>query len=260
MKLRQYQIDAFSDRLFAGNPAAVVALPAWLEDRQLQAIATENNLSETAFYVPGASGYALRWFTPAAEVDLCGHATLATAHVLFQHEAVSAAHVTFTTRSGTLTVARAGEQLAMRFPARSPVPCRAPDALLRALGEPPAQVLAADDYVVVYAAAPTVRALAPDMHLLRQVGLRGVAVTAPGETADFVSRFFAPKLDVPEDPVTGSAHCELAPYWGERLHKETMQALQCSPRGGRVDCRLSGEHVVLSGRAVTFMTGTIHVD
>lgn len=260
MTLKQYQVDAFSERVFGGNSAAVVPLRAWLPDAVLQAIAEENNLSETAFFVPRGAQFELRWFTPVAEVDLCGHATLAAAHVLFAHEGFAGPSLSFHTRSGELAVTRAGAELEMSFPAKMPVPCAPPEALLRALGPAPEAVLAADDYVVVYPREDIIRTLQPDMGLLAALDRRGVVVTAPGQTADFVSRFFAPKLGIAEDPVTGSAHCELAPYWGQRLNRTSMRAFQCSKRGGWVGCRLLGDRVMLSGRAVTFMQATLSLE
>lgn len=260
MKLRQYQVDAFSERLFGGNPAAVVLLDAWLPDALLQAIAEENRLSETAYCLRREAEVELRWFTPVAEVDLCGHATLAAAHVLFRHEGQEGASITFATRSGLLTVQRFGDDLEMSFPARVPVPCEAPALLVRALGVEPLEVLAADDYVAVYADEDTVRALAPDLGGLSALDRRGVVVTAPGNEVDFVSRFFAPKLGVPEDPVTGSAHCELAPFWGRRLNRTSLRAFQCSRRGGSLGCRLAGDRVLLTGRARTFMEAVIDVE
>ncbi len=260
MKIKQYQVDAFSEKIFGGNPAAVVPLQSWLPDSLLQAIAEENNLSETAFFVPAGSQFELRWFTPLAEVDLCGHATLATAHVLFNHEGVSSQSVSFLTRSGELVVKRLGSGFEMNFPAREPSPCELPAELLKALGEQPIETLAADDYIVVYESEDTVRRIAPDMALLCQVGLRGVVITAPGREFDFVSRFFAPKLGVPEDPVTGSAHCSLAPYWGKRLNRTWLRALQCSRRGGEVGCELVANRVLLSGHAKTFMEAIITVE
>ena len=260
MKIRQYQVDAFSEKIFGGNPAAVVPLQSWLPDSLLQAIAEENNLSETAFFVPAGSQYELRWFTPLAEVDLCGHATLATAHVLFAHEGVSSQSVSFLTRSGELVVKRLGSGLEMNFPSREPSPCELPAELRKALGEQPIETLAADDYIVVYESEETVQRIAPDMALLCQVGLRGVVITAPGREFDFVSRFFAPKLGVPEDPVTGSAHCSLAPYWGKRLNRTCMRAMQCSRRGGEVGCELVADRVLLSGSAKTFMEAVITVE
>jgi len=257
MKLTQYQVDAFSANVFGGNPAAVVPLSAWLADVELQAIAEENNLSETAFYVPVETGFELRWFTPVAEVDLCGHATLATAHVLFQHERFSASVISFHTRSGELLVRCSGELYEMNFPAKQPIACHVPELLVRALGVQPLEVLAADDYLAVFDSEATVRSLTPNMSLLAELDLRGVMVTAPGLKTDFVSRFFAPKLGIPEDPVTGSAHCVLAPYWAKHLNRSTMTAFQCSRRGGDVGCRLEGDRVFLTGRAVTFMQATI---
>lgn len=257
MKIRQYQIDAFASRPFTGNPAAVCPLEAWLDDALLQAIAEENNLSETAFFVPAGDGFELRWFTPATEIDLCGHATLASAHVLFELLGYGEAQVVFSTRSGQLTVCRDADRLAMDFPALPPRPCTTPPALLAGLGETPVETLAADDYIAVFDSAETVRALTPDFSCFRRLDRRGVIVTAPGDDVDFVSRFFAPKLGVPEDPVTGSAHCELTPYWAARLGRETLAARQVSRRGGELTCRLQGERVILSGRAVTFMCGEI---
>ncbi len=262
MKRKQYQVDAFARRVFEGNPAAVCPLDAWLPDATLQAIAMENNLSETAFYVPDGPGFHLRWFTPVAEVDLCGHATLATAHVLFAELGYAGQSIEFMTRSGRLVVEHKDGMLVMDFPAQPPVPCAAPAALLDGLGAPPVEVLAADDYVVVFDDAAIVRTLAPDMAKLSTLALRGVCVTAPGAAGtdfDFVSRFFAPRYGIPEDPVTGSAHCELAPYWAGRLGKQRLTAYQASARGGDVLCEVRGERVILSGRAVTFMAGEIAV-
>lgn len=260
MKLRQYQVDAFASRAFEGNPAAVCPLQAWLDDSLLQAIAEENNLSETAFFVPSGEGYALRWFTPAAEVDLCGHATLASAHVLFDALDHPGGSVSFYTRSGTLTVERRNGMLAMDFPAIPLAECAAPDALIAGLGRTPAEVLAGTDYVAVFDSEDDVRSITPDLARLRELDLRGVVVTAPGVDHDFVSRFFAPGVGVPEDPVTGSAHCELAPYWAQRLGRDTLAARQVSRRGGDVHCELRGERVVISGPAVTFMEAVIRVD
>lgn len=259
MQLKQYQVDAFTTRLFAGNPAAVVALEKWLPEELMQAIAAENNLAETAFFVPAKEGYELRWFTPLSEVELCGHATLAAAHVLFAHERHTKREIVFTTRGGELRVARRGEALEMSFPARPPAPCKLPRQLLNALGQPPAEVLAADDYLAVYPNEEIVRRLAPDMATLVRLDRRGVAVTARGSDFDFVSRFFAPKLGVPEDPVTGSAHCELAPFWAERTGKTRLRGFQCSPRGGEVGCTIDGDRIVLSGHARTFMEAKISV-
>jgi len=257
MKIRQYQVDAFATRAFEGNPAAVCPLERWLDDALLQAIAEENNLSETAFFVPTPKGYALRWFTPLREVDLCGHATLAAAHVLFDHLGYAGQVIRFETRSGELSVERQGGRLAMNFPSIPPAPCSAPDILAQALGERPIEVLAADDYLAVFDCEASVRAITPDLALLGRLDRRGVIITAPGTEVDFVSRFFAPKFGIPEDPVTGSAHCALAPYWAGRLGKTSLTARQVSRRGGSLVCEIKGDRVLLAGQAVTFMEAEI---
>lgn len=257
MKLKQYQVDAFTTRVFTGNPAAVCPLDTWLDDAMLQAIASENNLSETAFFVPTERGFHLRWFTPVAEVDLCGHATLASAHVLFAILGYAKKQIVFETRSGDLVVESNDGLLVMNFPARVPVTCPAPAALVEGLGCTPLEVLAADDYIAVFQSEDIIQSLAPDFAKLQELDLRGIVVTAPGNAVDFVSRFFAPKLGVTEDPVTGSAHCELAPYWAHRLGKNTMEARQISRRSGNLRCQLRQDRVLLSGRAVTFMVAEI---
>jgi predicted PhzF superfamily epimerase YddE/YHI9 len=259
VKLRQYQIDAFANRVFEGNPAAVIPLSSWLDDAVLQAIAQENNLSETAFFTPSPRGFHLRWFTPTTEVDLCGHATLATAHALFNHLGYAGQTITFETRTCDLMVRRQDAWLVMDFPAFPPEPCAPPEALIRGVGRQPVHVLAADDYVVVFDNEAVIRAITPDHALLCAVDRRGVIVTAPGRDVDFVSRFFAPKYGIPEDPVTGSAHCELAPYWAARLGKTRMKARQLSRRGGEMLCELAGDRVLLSGRAVTFMEAELSI-
>lgn len=257
MKIRQYQVDAFASRAFEGNPAAVCPLENWLDDGTLQAIAEENNLSETAFVVPSEKGFALRWFTLLKEVDLCGHATLATAHVIFNILCYPKQNIVFETRSGELSVARKGALLEMDFPSLSSEPCACPEILTAALGFQPFEVLAADDYLVVYDNEATIRAITPDHSLLQQLDLRGVIVTAPGSDVDFVSRFFAPKYGIHEDPVTGSAHCELAPYWAKKLGKNTLSAKQVSKRGGNITCEVKADRVLLLGNAVTFMEADI---
>jgi len=259
MRIKQYQVDAFASRVFEGNPAAVCPLEGWLKDTLLQAIADENNLSETAFFVPTKDGFHLRWFTPVKEVDLCGHATLAAAHVIFNILGYPKPLVIFATRSGELAVERKGKLLAMNFPAICPKPCDPPDRLLEAFGQPPKEVLAADDYVAVFDSEAIVRKIAPDFAKLNALDLRGVIITAPGQDVDFVSRFFAPKSGIWEDPVTGSAHCELTPYWSSKLEKESLNARQVSKRGGDIQCQMSGGRVVLSGRAVTFMEAEIDI-
>lgn len=257
MKLDQYQVDAFATQAFEGNPAAVCPLGEWLSDDVLQAIAEENNLSETAFFVANGDHYELRWFTPLAEVDLCGHATLAAAHVLFHHLGYARAEITFATRSGDLIVSKRGALIEMNFPGSVPVACDAPSNLLAGLGVDSVAVLAAEDYLVVLENESDVLKVTPDFSLLSTIGLRGVIVTAPGTEFDFVSRCFAPKFGVNEDPVTGSAHCQLAPYWQSRLGKSVLRARQLSKRGGTVGCEVRDDRVVLSGTAVTFMAGSI---
>ena len=265
MKIPIYQLDAFSDRPFAGNPAAVCPLEAWLDDDVLQEIAAENNLSETAFFVGDIGSddarLELRWFTPVSEVDLCGHATLASAWVILNLLAPDRESVSFETRSGRLTVEGAEDDLlVMDFPARPAVPREAPRALVEGLGAAPAEVLASDrDYLVVLDAEDDVRKLKPDFARLRGLDRLGIIASAPGVSADFVSRFFAPSVGVPEDPVTGSAHCTLAPYWAERLGRgdAPLDARQISARGGSLICRHLGDRVTIAGRAALYLSGEI---
>ena len=259
MNLRQYHIDAFATRPFTGNPAAVCPLNDWLDDALLQAIAEENNLSETAFFVPTAKGFRLRWFKPLREVDLCGHATLAAAHVLFEILGYAESVITFETRSGELCVRRKEGVLELDFPALDLISCPAPQALIDGLGQRPLEVLSATDYLAVFDSEETVRSLNPDSSLLKQLDLRGVIVTAPSNDVDFVSRFFAPKYGIPEDPVTGSAHCALAPYWSKRLNKTTFRARQVSKRGGELSCKLLDGRTLISGAAVTVMESTLYL-
>ncbi len=259
MRIAQFIVDAFAAQPFSGNPAAVCPLPHWLPDALMQAIAAEHQLSETAFFVREGADYALRWFTPKAEVALCGHATLAAAHVLFSHLGAEDEQLRFHTRSGVLVVQRLADGLAMDFPASTPQPCDAPAALLQGLGIAPVEVLAAEDYLVVYRNEAELRSLSPDLSPLLQLPLRGVIATAPSEEFDFVSRFFGPKLGIDEDPVTGSAHCQLAPYWARRLGRPRLRAWQASARGGEVGCELLGERVRLQGKAVTFSAGEIQL-
>ncbi len=255
-----YQIDAFTGQVFAGNPAAVCPLAHWLADETLQAIAAENNLSETAFLVQQSAHYELRWFTPVIEVDLCGHATLASAFVVFNYLGFTETAVTFKSRSGDLIVRREGDRLVMDFPARAPMPCETSEALVQALGQPPQAVLASErDYFVVYASEAEVRSLEPDFARLAGLDRLAVIVTAVGEQADFVSRFFAPSAGIPEDPVTGSAHCSLIPYWSKRLGKSQLHAFQISKRGGELWCTDLGERVLIAGRAVRYLEGTIYL-
>jgi predicted PhzF superfamily epimerase YddE/YHI9 len=261
MRLPMYQVDAFTDSLFGGNPAAVCPLPAWLPDATMQAIAAENNLAETAFFVRDGNEYVLRWFTPTVEVDLCGHATLASGHVVFSFLEPQRETVGFRTlKAGTLTVSRRGDILVMDFPALPAEPRDPPAGLLAALGGTPREILGARDYLVVYDTAAEVAALKPDLAALGKVDCFAAIVTAPGEDGiDFVSRFFAPAQGVPEDPVTGSAHCTLVPYWAKRLGKIEFEARQVSRRGGALHCVLDGERVRIGGAAVTYLQGQIEV-
>ena len=266
MKIRLYQIDAFAvpGQPFSGNPAAVCPLDAWLPDDLMQGIALENNLSETAFLVAeGQAGhYGLRWFTPSCEVDLCGHATLASAYAVFSYLQPELDEVAFATRSGELRVRRAGDLLNMDFPSLRGVPCATPDGLAEALGADILETHASDDLMVVVEDAATVVALDPDFGFIAaHVEQRGVIVTAAGEGAagnpDFVSRFFGPSVGIDEDPATGSAHCITAPYWAARLGKTTLLAHQLSARGGTITCEVAGDRVILSGTAAPYLEGWI---
>lgn len=260
MKIPLYQVDAFTRRVFAGNPAAVCPLDAWLPDEQMQAIAAENNLAETAFFVPENGEFRIRWFTPAVEVDLCGHATLASAFVICEKLEPVRQAVRFASRSGELVVTRQEGRYVLDFPARPPSPCAPHPRLVDALGTQPLQVLAARDYLVIYRDEEEVRSLQPDLRLLSEMDRFAVTVTAPGREVDFVSRFFAPAQGVPEDPVTGSAHCTLIPYWSRRLGKTILTARQISARGGELFCEDRGERVFIGGDAVLYLEGRIDVD
>jgi predicted PhzF superfamily epimerase YddE/YHI9 len=267
MRLPIYQVDAFADKLFGGNPAAICPLPQWLPDATMQAIAAENNLAETAFFVREGGGngdavYALRWFTPTVEVDLCGHATLASAHIVFSFLEPKRESVNFQTlKAGTLTVERRTDLLVMDFPARPPSSVKPPAGLLAALGGKPREVFKARDHLVVYGSAAEVSALTPDFAALGKItDCWAVAATAPGENGvDFVSRFFAPAQGIAEDPATGSSHCTLVPYWAKRLGKTDLDARQLSRRGGALRCELRGDRVNIGGRAVLYLEGQITV-
>jgi PhzF family phenazine biosynthesis protein len=259
MELPIYQVDAFSASVFKGNPAAVCPLPSWLPDGKLQAIATENNLSETAFFVRNGVNFQLRWFTPACEVDLCGHATLASAYVLFRELGEPGDILRFDTKSGELRVRQDADRLVLDFPARPPRAVAAEPSLVSALGGNPAEILAAHDYLVRYESEKEVRALSPDMEALKKMDRFAFIVTAPGSDCDFVSRFFAPAKGIPEDPVTGRAHCTLIPYWATRLGKTTLFARQVSARGGELWCKLAGDRVEIAGQATLFLRGTISI-
>lgn len=260
MKLRLLQIDTFTDTVLGGNPAAVCPLDSWLDEPTMQAIAAENNLSETAFFVPNGDGYELRWFTPNVEVDLCGHATLAAAFVVFEDLRPDAKRIDFATKSGRLSVVREGADLVMNFPAQPAATIQTPELLLRALGNAPIEVLAGADYVAVFENATTVAQLRPDLGLLMQLDRRGVVATAPGDDVDYVLRFFAPKNAVPEDPVSGNVQTALAPYWSGKLGKPRMAVRQLSARGGAMVCENHGERISIAGRAVRYMDATISVE
>ena len=257
MKLPYYEVSAFTVNPFGGNPAGVCPLQAWPPDAVLQNIAANNNLAETAFTVPRDNDFDLRWFTPAVEMDLCGHATLAAAFVLFNEQGLQGSDVRFHSRSGVLTVARAGELLTLDFPSRPPTTCDAPEALLRGLGTLPVEVMKARDYLAAFASEAEVRALQPDFAELATLDCLGIIATAPGDDCDFVSRFFAPGAGVNEDPVTGSAHCTLIPYWARRLDKTKLFARQVSQRGGELLCELAGERVRIGGKAALYLRGEI---
>lgn len=259
MKLPYYHVDAFSSELFRGNPAGVCPLERWLPDAVLQNIATENNLSETAFFAPANEGFDLRWFTPTVEVDLCGHATVASAEVLFSELNQPGNTIRFQTRSGPVTTTRRGALIELDFPSRPPSACPGDDLLARALGQAPREVLKARDYLAVYDSQSQVAALTPDFTLLERLDSAGIIVTARGEDCDFVSRFFAPRAGIPEDPVTGSSHCSLIPFWAGRLGKNEMFARQISRRGGELHCRLLGDRVAIGGRSVIFGRGFLEV-
>lgn len=260
MSFPVFHVDAFTATPFAGNPAAVCPLANWLDDDLLLAVSAENNLSETAYFVPRSDSYELRWFTPLCEVKLCGHATLASAFVLMQILAPGRDSVRFETRlSGTLSVRRSGRLLEMDFPALPPWAHRDPPAaLMDGLGVDPAAVVQIEDnYFAVYESEEEVKRINPDFRLLEKLHPFGVAITAPGTDCDFVSRYFAPSYGIPEDPVTGSTHCSLAPYWAERLGKTSLHARQVSERVGELWCEVKGDRVILKGNAVLTLQGEL---
>jgi predicted PhzF superfamily epimerase YddE/YHI9 len=260
MKLPLYQIDAFTSRMFGGNPAAVVILDDWPPDSTLAAIAAENNLAETAFVIPSDDAIRLRWFTPTVEVDLCGHATLAAAHVLFRHYIPSAERLTFSTRSGNLVVTRDGEFLSMDFPSRPGRQVEITDELVSSLGARPLEAYLARDLLTIFDSESAIRDLQPDFPRIASLDVFAVTVSAPGDAVDYVYRFFAPRQGIPEDSATGSANCTLVPYWATRLRKPELLAKQLSPRGGALRCALRGDRVSISGRTVEYLRGGITVD
>ena len=260
MKLPYFEVAAFASKPFSGNPAGVCPLETWPDNSVLQAIAAENNLSETAFFCPRDGQYDLRWFTPEVEIDLCGHATLASAFILYSELGFRGDAIRFRSRSGVLKVTQNDGVLTLDFPSRPPAPCPRPGDLIEALGREPVSVLKSRDYFVVFASEAEVRSLRPDFLALREVDAHAVIATAPGTDCDFVSRFFAPRAGINEDPVTGSAHCTLIPYWSERLKKTEMFARQVSRRGGELYCRQAGDRVHIGGNAVLYLRGEIAID
>ncbi len=257
MDLMLYQIDAFTNKVFKGNPAAVCPLDTWLDDQTLQAIAQENNLAETAFFIPNKGSYDLRWFTPTIEIDFCGHATLATAFVLFELLDYTETDIKFNTRVGEFTVSKDNTNFKMDFPSLSLKPYDIDATLITALGLTPLEAFIGEDIVVLLQSEQQVMDYQPDFELLKTLPARGVSITAAGLKYDFVSRFFGPKAGINEDPVTGSAHCALAPYWSKKLNKTRLSARQVSARGGDVVCEVGNNRVTLYGQAVKYLQGTI---
>lgn len=257
-----YQADAFTDQLFGGNPAAVCPLTEWLPESEMQKIAAENNLAETAFFIKKGNDFEIRWFTPEFEIDLCGHATLATAHIIFTQLNYADDTIHFhTLKAGILTVNLHANLYTLNFPSRVAETALAPTGLLEALGgqAQPVEVLLSRDYMLVYDTESQIRAFEPDYNALSKIDALGIIVTAPGDKCDFVSRFFAPSAGINEDPVTGSSHCNLIPYWAEKLGKNKLYALQVSARLGELWCELKGDRVLMAGKAVTYLKGEIYV-
>ena len=259
MKISLYQIDAFASKLFEGNPAAVCPLNEWLPDEIMQSIAAENNLSETAFFVPKNTGFHIRWFTPKSEVDLCGHATLASAYVLFNILGYKKDKIEFDSKSGMLAVTKDNEWLVMDFPLQPPVPCDIPDEIVAAFDTMPVECLKAEDLIVVFDHENDIESANPDLGQLLKLDMRGVIITAKSTRYDFVSRFFAPKYGIPEDPVTGSAYTQLAPYWASKTGLNRFRVKQLSSRGGELLCKLVDNRVLIYGKAVKYLEGTINI-
>jgi len=260
MEITLYQIDAFASKLFEGNPAAVCPLDAWLTDEIMQSIAAENNLSETAFFVPKGNGYHIRWFTPVSEVDLCGHATLASAYVLFNILGYKKDKIEFDSNSGILAVTKANEWLVMDFPAQPPVSCDIPKEIIKAFDRAPIECLKSEDFIVVFEREIDIESANPDFEQLKKLGLRGVIITAKSTRYDFVARFFAPNYGIPEDPVTGSAYTQLAPYWASKIGSKRFSVKQVSPRGGELTCEVVDDRVLISGKAIKYLEGKIKIE
>jgi PhzF family phenazine biosynthesis protein len=258
MELKIYQVDAFTDKLFRGNPAAVVPLEKWLDDEVMQKIAAENNLAETAFFVKQNDYYNIRWMTPTVEVPLCGHATLATAYVIFNFIDKNSNKIKFYSKSGDLFVEREGEMLSLNFPSNKPHETNIPDEIEECFGVKPIEILSNGFYLfVVFESEKFIRTYNPNIDLIKKLHEHAVIITAKGSDADFVSRMFAPNSGIDEDPVTGSAHTVLIPYWAEKLGKKKMKALQVSGRGGELFCEDLGDRVKISGKAVLYLTGNL---
>lgn len=260
MEISLYQIDAFASKLFEGNPAAVCPLDAWLPDKIMQSIAAENNLSETAFFVPGGNGFNIRWFTPVSEVDLCGHATLASAYVLFNVLAYRKDRIEFGSKSGILTVTKNKARLIMDFPAQPPVACDIPKEIAKAFDTRPTECLRSEDYIVVFENEIDVESAEPDFEQLKKLDLRGVIITARSTRYDFVTRVFAPKYGIPEDPVTGSAYTQLAPYWASKMGARRFTVKQMSSRGGELTCEVVDDRVFITGKAIKYLEGKIIIN
>jgi len=259
MEISLYQIDAFTGRVFGGNPAAVCPLDRWIDDGLMQKIAEENNLSETAFFVRSGKGYEIRWFTPAIEIELAGHPTLAAAYVIFNYCGHGSDEIRFSSKSGGLTVTSDGDLLKMNFPALEAVAAAENETVNRALGKKPKELYRTRDYLAVFDSEDDIVSIQPDFGLLAKLDCLGIIVTAPGKESDFVSRFFAPSAGINEDPVTGSAHSTLIPYWARHLKKDSLHAFQLSKRGGELFCRYLGDRVEISGSAVPYLKGTISI-
>ena len=260
MEISLYQIDAFASKLFEGNPAAVCPLDEWLSDELMQSIAAENNLSETAFFVPKGNGFHIRWFTPTSEVDLCGHATLASAYVLFNILGYKRERIAFDSKSGFLLLSKDNDRIVLDFPAQPPVPCDVPEEIVKAFNVEPIECLKSEDFIVVFENETDVELANPDFNQLITLDLRGVAITAKSDRWDFVARFFAPKYGIPEDPVTGSAYTQLVPYWTIKTGSKRFRVKQVSARGGELICEMVDDRVLISGKAIKYLEGKINIE
>lgn len=254
-----YHVDAFTNHPFGGNPAAVCPLNQWLADEVMQKLAAENNLSETAFFVKETDAYHIRWFTPEYEIDLCGHATLASAYIIFNELNYASDNIVFTCKSGMLEVKKKNDLIELNFPSRMPEPCHAPEGLIKGINIQPSVILKSRDYFLVYDDEESIKKIIPDFNHLNTLDVVGIIVTAPGEAVDFVSRFFVPNSVIGEDPATGSAHCNLIPYWAEQLKKEELTATQLSSRKADFICEYKQERVLMAGKAVLYSKGEFYL-